>query len=74
MDIRVLNSSLASPSYELKIYTADWNPQNDLQAQSRCHRIGQTKNVKIYRLISRKTFEMKMFHMANLKMGLVRSN
>ena len=53
------------------IYDSDWNPQNDLQAQSRCHRIGQTKSVKVYRLISRKTFEMRMFHMSSLKLGLV---
>lgn len=31
------------------IYDSDWNPQNDLQAQARCHRIGQQKMVKIYR-------------------------
>ena len=36
------------------IFDSDWNPQNDLQAQARCHRIGQDKSVKIYRLISRK--------------------
>src|SRR5690606_27495066 len=33
------------------IYDSDYNPQNDLQAQARCHRIGQTKNVKVYRLL-----------------------
>lgn len=54
------------------IFDSDWNPQNDLQAQSRCHRIGQTKSVKVYRLLSRKTFELRMFHMASMKMGLVR--
>jgi len=52
------------------IYDSDWNPQNDLQAQARCHRIGQTKEVKIYRLLCRKTYEMQMFHMSSLKMGL----
>lgn len=46
------------------------NPQNDLQAQARCHRIGQTKKVKVYRLLSRKSYEMQMFHMSSLKMGL----
>ena len=25
------------------IFDSDWNPQNDVQAQARCHRIGQTK-------------------------------
>jgi len=34
------------------------------------HRIGQTKNVKIYRLLTRKTYEMQMFHMSSMKMGL----
>ena len=29
------------------IYDSDWNPQNDLQAQARAHRIGQTKQVRI---------------------------
>ena len=52
------------------IFDSDWNPQNDLQAQARCHRIGQTKSVKVYRLISRKTYEMQMFHHSSLKMGL----
>jgi SNF2 family DNA or RNA helicase len=52
------------------IYDSDWNPQNDLQAQARCHRIGQTKPVSIYRLLTRNTYEEKMFHDASIKMGL----
>jgi SNF2 family DNA or RNA helicase len=52
------------------IFDSDWNPQNDLQAQARCHRIGQTKSVNVYRLLTRKTYEMQMFHMSSLKMGL----
>ncbi|GKZ01523.1 hypothetical protein MPSEU_001102900 [Mayamaea pseudoterrestris] len=52
------------------IFDSDWNPQADLQAQARCHRIGQTKSVKVYRLLTRKTYEVQMFHMASLKMGL----
>ncbi len=36
------------------IFDSDWNPQNDLQAQARCHRIGQTREVKIYRFITSK--------------------
>ncbi len=52
------------------IYDSDWNPQNDLQAQARVHRIGQKKNVKIYRLITRNTYEREMFDKASLKLGL----
>jgi chromodomain-helicase-DNA-binding protein 7 len=52
------------------IFDSDWNPQNDLQAQARCHRIGQKKRVNIYRLLTRKSYEMQMFHMSSMKMGL----
>ncbi|KAF4323692.1 hypothetical protein G195_003150 [Phytophthora kernoviae 00238/432] len=37
------------------IFDSDWNPMNDLQAQSRCHRIGQKKSVQIYRLVTHNT-------------------
>ncbi|PIO67084.1 protein, SNF2 family, partial [Teladorsagia circumcincta] len=43
------------------IFDSDWNPQNDLQAQARCHRIGQTKMVKVYRLVTANTYEREMF-------------
>lgn len=52
------------------IYDSDWNPQNDLQAQARCHRIGQEKSVKVYRLITRDTYEREMFDRASMKLGL----
>ena len=52
------------------IFDSDWNPQNDLQAQARAHRIGQTKCVKVYRLLCRKSYEMVMFKAASLKLGL----
>uniref|UniRef100_A0A0K0FFE1 Chromodomain-helicase-DNA-binding protein 6 (inferred by orthology to a human protein) n=1 Tax=Strongyloides venezuelensis TaxID=75913 RepID=A0A0K0FFE1_STRVS len=52
------------------IFDSDWNPQNDLQAQARCHRIGQKKMVKIYRLITANTYEREMFDRASMKLGL----
>ena len=52
------------------IYDSDWNPQNDIQAQARCHRIGQTKPVNVYRLITRNSYEQQMFEVASQKMGL----
>ena len=52
------------------IFDSDWNPQNDLQAQARAHRIGQTKSVKVYRLLTKKSYEMHMFHTASVKLGL----
>ena len=44
--------------------------QNDVQAQARCHRIGQTKDVRIYRLVTSRTFEQEMFDRASKKLGL----
>ena len=52
------------------IYDPDWNPQNDIQAQARCHRIGQTKTVNVYRLVTRDTYEMHLYERANHKLGL----
>merc|ERR1719247_343890 len=44
------------------IFDSDWNPQNDLQAQDRCHRIGQKKTVMVYRLATAATVEEKVLH------------
>ena len=52
------------------IFDSDWNPQNDNQAQARCHRIGQKDSVKVYRLITRDTYESKMFERASRKLAL----
>ncbi|KAL1499104.1 hypothetical protein AB1Y20_013617 [Prymnesium parvum] len=52
------------------IFDSDWNPQNDVQGMARCHRIGQTQQVRIYRLITNKTYERGMFERACLKLSL----
>jgi helicase SWR1 len=45
-------------------YDSDWNPAMDLQAQDRCHRIGQTRSVTIYRLICGGTVESAILRKA----------
>ncbi len=52
------------------IYDSDWNPQMDLQAQDRCHRIGQSKPVIVYRLVTANTIDEKMIRTANSKRKL----
>lgn len=52
------------------IYDSDWNPQNDLQAMARAHRIGQKNTVNIYRLIAKDTIEEQIFERAKAKMVL----
>ncbi|MCO5564182.1 hypothetical protein L7F22_017839 [Adiantum nelumboides] len=48
-------------------YDSDWNPAMDQQAQDRCHRIGQTREVHIYRLISESTIEENILKKSNQK-------
>jgi TATA-binding protein-associated factor len=38
----------------------DWNPQKDIQAMDRAHRIGQKKVVNVYRIVTRGTLEEKI--------------
>jgi SWI/SNF-related matrix-associated actin-dependent regulator of chromatin subfamily A member 5 len=52
------------------LYDSDWNPQVDLQAQDRAHRIGQTKPVKVFRFITEKTVEERIIERATRKLKL----
>ncbi|MCJ1257166.1 swr1 complex component [Lignoscripta atroalba] len=48
-------------------YDLDWNPAMDKQCQDRCHRIGQTRDVHIYRFVSEYTIEANILRKANQK-------
>jgi len=50
--------------------TSDWNPQADLQAQDRAHRIGQKKPVQVFRLVTDETVEVKVVERAQQKLKL----
>ncbi|CBZ53027.1 hypothetical protein NCLIV_028160 [Neospora caninum Liverpool] len=52
------------------IFDSDWNPQNDLQAEARAHRIGQTRTVQIYRLVTKDSIEQTILERAKAKMVL----
>ena len=52
------------------LYDSDWNPQMDLQAMDRAHRIGQMKQVRVYRLITKNTMEEKMVEKQTMKLKL----
>ncbi|XP_065078921.1 chromodomain-helicase-DNA-binding protein 1 isoform X3 [Ochlerotatus camptorhynchus] len=52
------------------IFDSDWNPQNDLQAQARAHRIGQKNQVNIYRLVTARSIEEDIVERAKKKMVL----
>lgn len=48
-------------------YDSDWNPTVDQQAMDRAHRLGQTKQVTVYRLIVKGTIEEKILQRAREK-------
>ncbi len=51
-------------------YDSDWNPAMDAQAQDRAHRIGQTRDVHIYRLVTKHTIEENILMKAKQKRQL----
>merc|ERR1719515_492164 len=52
------------------LYDSDWNPQVDLQAMDRAHRIGQKKEVQVFRFCSESTIEEKVIEKAYKKLKL----
>jgi ATP-dependent DNA helicase len=52
------------------LFDSDWNPQQDLQAQDRAHRIGQKNPVIIYRLATKGTVEESLLLSADAKRRL----
>ncbi|KAG8529460.1 uncharacterized protein KY384_006097 [Bacidia gigantensis] len=52
------------------LFDSDWNPQADLQAMDRAHRIGQKKQVRVFRLVTEKAIEEKVLERAAQKLRL----
>jgi superfamily II DNA or RNA helicase len=77
-DTSVFLISLKAGGFGLNLTEADyvilldpwWNPATEAQAVDRVHRIGQTKNVMVYRLVSRDTIEEKVMALKATKARL----
>jgi len=54
------------------IYDSDWNPHQDIQAQDRAHRIGQTNEVRVLRLMTVNSVEEKILAAARYKLNVDR--
>jgi len=52
------------------IFDSDWNPQNDIQAIAWAHWIGQVNEVKVFWLITKKSYEEVMFEWVSKKLGM----
>ena len=49
------------------LFDSDWNPQQDLQAQARAHRIGQQKSVRVFTFVTNTLFEERVLQRAQEK-------
>ncbi|RMD40027.1 hypothetical protein DV735_g5111, partial [Chaetothyriales sp. CBS 134920] len=52
------------------VFDSGFNPQDDVQAENRAHRIGQTKEVEVIRLVTRGTVEEQIYAMGETKIKL----
>jgi len=76
--VRLLLSTTATGGLGLNLTGADtvilfdshWNPQVDLQAMDRAHRIGQTRTVQVYRLLTAGTIEERVQSLQNWKVAV----
>lgn len=53
-------------------YDHDWNPSNDAQAMDRAHRLGQTRQVTVYRLVTKGTIDERIVQLARVKKDVSR--
>ncbi|KAJ5210418.1 SNF2-related protein [Penicillium cf. griseofulvum] len=52
------------------IFDSSFNPQEDVQAENRAHRVGQTREVEIYRLVTQGTIEEQIYALGQTKLAL----
>ncbi|KAI8920544.1 SNF2 family N-terminal domain-containing protein [Entophlyctis helioformis] len=52
------------------LYDIDYNPHNDAQAEDRAHRVGQTRDVTVHRLVMDRSIEMHILRLAHSKLSL----
>ena len=64
------SASTSSTADTVIIYDSDWNPQMDLQAMDRAHRIGQKKRCSVFRFCTDNSVEEKVIEKAYKKLAL----
>ncbi|KAM0724233.1 hypothetical protein Q7P37_000115 [Cladosporium fusiforme] len=52
------------------IFDSGFNPQDDIQAENRAHRVGQTRDVEVVRLVTRGTIEEQIHALGESKLAL----
>ena len=52
------------------IFDSSFNPQEDVQAENRAHRVGQTREVEVIRLVTKDTIEEQIYALGQTKLAL----
>jgi SWI/SNF-related matrix-associated actin-dependent regulator 1 of chromatin subfamily A len=52
------------------IFDSSFNPQEDVQAENRAHRVGQTRDVEVFRFVTRETIEEQIYALGQTKLAL----
>ncbi|KAJ5153350.1 ATP-dependent helicase fft2 [Penicillium canariense] len=52
------------------IFDSSFNPQEDVQAENRAHRVGQTREVEVFRFVTRETIEEQIYALGQTKLAL----
>ncbi|EPS26992.1 hypothetical protein PDE_01933 [Penicillium oxalicum 114-2] len=52
------------------IFDSSFNPQEDVQAENRAHRVGQTRDVEVFRFVTRDTIEEQIYALGQTKLAL----
>ena len=52
------------------IFDSSFNPQDDIQAENRAHRVGQTRDVEVVRLVTKGTIEEQIYALGQTKLAL----
>ncbi|KAJ5377340.1 ATP-dependent helicase fft2 [Penicillium cataractarum] len=55
---------------KIVIFDSSFNPQEDVQAENRAHRVGQTRDVEVFRFVTRETIEEQIYALGQTKLAL----
>lgn len=65
-----MGTNLGKGANKVIIFDSSFNPQSDQQAENRAHRVGQTKEVEVFRLVTKNTIEEQIHALGETKLAL----
>ena len=66
----MLNTNIWKGANKVIIFDSSFNPQSDQQAENRAHRVGQVKEVEVFRLVTKDTVEEQIHALGETKLAL----